>query len=340
MHKDYIKLLIGKSIHQSQEWKVFQQSINREVFEIEGIKIVKIRLPLNLCWFWVARVNLTNKNKFFDEIKKLAKEQKAIYIRFENSVLSSQFPACTNSGRSVLSSQFSALSSQLSVLSSQFSYLPQHTLIIDLEQSLAEILTQMKQKGRYNIKIAEKNNIEIEKYDFTNKNLEKMINVFFQILTETTNRDGFEAHNEDYYFKMLKNLKEKVCLYLAKYNGEYIGGTIHTFSENTCTYYYGASSGKYRNLMAPYLLQWQAVCDAKEKGYKIYDFLGISKLNKEGDYDKNDKLAKVTEFKMKFGGIAINYEATKVYIFKPFCYCLMRIYKKLTFLSFLLLLRL
>jgi lipid II:glycine glycyltransferase (peptidoglycan interpeptide bridge formation enzyme) len=44
---------------------------------------------------------------------------------------------------------------------------------------------------------------------------------------------------------------------------------------DTATYLHGATDDEYRNVMAPYLLQWQAIKDAKKAGYKFYDFGGV-----------------------------------------------------------------
>jgi lipid II:glycine glycyltransferase (peptidoglycan interpeptide bridge formation enzyme) len=125
---------------------------------------------------------------------------------------------------------------------------------------------------------------------------------------------------------MIEILGEKdfAKMYLAEYEGETIAGVIVTFYEDTATYYYGASSNKHRNVMAPYLLQWHAIKEAKSRNMKKYDFLGISPPDA-----KNHPWQGVTEFKMKFGGEIVEYVKAKEFIFKPFWYWVIRIVKKL-----------
>ena len=77
-----------------------------------------------------------------------------------------------------------------------------------------------------------------------------------------------------------------------------IAAGIFVFHGDTAIYYYGASSSdrEVRKHMAPYLLQWFAIGEAKKKGALTYDFLGISP---PGSVD--DRLAGVSAFKEKFG---------------------------------------
>nr|MBP7554382.1 peptidoglycan bridge formation glycyltransferase FemA/FemB family protein [Spirochaetota bacterium] len=80
-------------------------------------------------------------------------------------------------------------------------------------------------------------------------------------------------------------------------------GGIFTYTNNQGLYYYGASSNIKRNLMAPYLLQWEAIKIAKEKNCLFYDFLGIA----DPDNPK-DQLLSVTDFKLKFGGDVVRFQ--------------------------------
>lgn len=183
----------------------------------------------------------------------------------------------------------------------------------------------MKQKGRYNIRLAEKKDIEITKTDPKNKDeLNQNLDDFYDLLKQTTERDKFNAHEKNYYKKMLENLKENSALYLAKKGEKTVAGIIITFFKDTAIYYYGASSNEDRNLMAPYLLQWHAIKQAKKQGYKYYDFFGIAPED-----SKNHAWAGVTQFKKKFGGQAISYIPAQEYPFKKLLYLLYKLYKRI-----------
>jgi lipid II:glycine glycyltransferase (peptidoglycan interpeptide bridge formation enzyme) len=92
-----------------------------------------------------------------------------------------------------------------------------------------------------------------------------------------------------------------VRLYLAEHEGECIAAIITLFSPRQAVYLYGASSNIKRNLMATYLLQWQAITDAKDAGSRIYDFYGISPTD-----DKHHPMHGLYRFKTNFGGTIIH----------------------------------
>ena len=197
-----------------------------------------------------------------------------------------------------------------------------HTLQIDLSLSENSILTQMKQKGRYNIRIAEKKGVQIEKYTYGDTEFDEALDAFYTLLEDTTKRDKFSHHPKKYYEEMLKTLKKYAILYMAKYQNEYIAGIIVTIYGRIAIYYYGASKDTYRNVMAPYLLQWTAIQDSKAKGASVYDFLGISEV-------EGDSLTGVTEFKRKFGGREVSYLKVYDVIWNPFQYYIIRLLKKI-----------
>lgn len=78
-----------------------------------------------------------------------------------------------------------------------------------------------------------------------------------------------------------------------------IAAGIWVFRKDRAIYYYGASSSDAtdRKQMAPYLLQWHAILDAKRAGIRCYDFLGVADPN-----NPEDSLWGVTRFKERFGG--------------------------------------
>ncbi|MEK9166902.1 MAG: peptidoglycan bridge formation glycyltransferase FemA/FemB family protein [Patescibacteria group bacterium] len=179
------------------------------------------------------------------------------------------------------------------------SYMPEETLIVDLEVEESSILAQMAQKGRYNIKVADKAGVEIR--------CDCELGEFYKILKETSARDGFAVHSKEFYEKI------PATFYGAFFGGKLIAGIFVTYFGETATYYFGASSNMHREVMAPYLLQWTAMRDAKAAGMKKYDFLGVAP---EGE--TTHSLAGVTQFKTRFGGKRLKYPSARIVIFRPF----------------------
>lgn len=170
-------------------------------------------------------------------------------------------------------------------------FITPYTAVIDLTNSEEQILAQMKPKGRYNIWLAEKKSVKIEFAEKTQENIEK----FYALMVETTSRDKFSGNTLDYYKTFLNSLPNSQLL-LAYKGDKVIAAWIFVFSKEISIYYYGASTSlkEYRNLMAPYLLQWEAIKFAKKNWSKIYDFLWVASPG-----DARSTLLWVTGFKMK-----------------------------------------
>ena len=93
---------------------------------------------------------------------------------------------------------------------------------------------------------------------------------------------------------------EIVKLYVAEYNNKIIAANLVVFYGDTAIYSHGATDDEYRNVMAPYLLQWQAILDAKEKGCKLYDFGGVKTGDRrQATWDRNSWKG-ITRFKLGF----------------------------------------
>jgi lipid II:glycine glycyltransferase (peptidoglycan interpeptide bridge formation enzyme) len=92
---------------------------------------------------------------------------------------------------------------------------------------------------------------------------------------------------------------EMLRLYCAEYEGEIIAANLVLFCGETATYLHGASGDKHRNVMAPFLLQWQAILDAKEIGCTKYDFGGVQTSGVQ--HKAHSDLTGVSNFKLGFG---------------------------------------
>jgi len=299
---------------ESFEWGELQEEYGYDIFRY-GIKenekivgaatLIKKSLALNLNYFYIPRGPVISNQSIFDffinEIKTIANKEKCIFLRIEP--------------------EFKIEFSKYKIVQS-LDIQPSKTLVMNLTKTENQLLEIMHQKTRYNIKLAEKRGVNI--YEANINNFEK----FWELAEKTSNRDNFRLHNKEYYRKMLlkvnnvKYFKKDeliIKLFFSEYNNKNISANIVSFFGDTVTYLHGASDNQYREVMAPYALQWHVIKLAKSLGYKYYDFYGI---------DEN-KWPGVTRFKSGFGGEELNYEGTFDLILNKNYYNIYRILRKI-----------
>ena len=176
---------------------------------------------------------------------------------------------------------------------------PPDTVLVDLSASLEEILSRMKSKWRYNIRLAEKKGVQVQKASA------EEIDVFYDLYKTTSHRDGIAIHHKEYYKDLLQRGKDnphaQVDLYIASYQDEPLAAIITLFSGKEAVYLYGASSNNHRNLMPAYLLQWKAMEDAKATGCLVYDLYGIPPTDNE-----SHPMHGLYRFKTGFGGTIVH----------------------------------
>jgi lipid II:glycine glycyltransferase (peptidoglycan interpeptide bridge formation enzyme) len=297
--KDWIKYKY-RSLWQHPLWEAFQKSIGRKTWYLKNsgaqALVVSHSLPFQLCWLEVPRGPLfkdqESLQKILEEIRRIAEKEKAIFVRMSSyKTLPLNLPE-TNHDRH-----------------------PQTSLILDLSMSEEGILAQMKQKGRYNIRLAEKHDVKVEESND--------IELFYHLLKKTGERDDFGIHEKEYYQKLLDSMGKNAQLLMARYEDRVISGGIFVYLDEWGIYYYGAFDHHYRKVMASYLVQWEAIKQAKKRGCKYYDFLGIAP---EGAV--NHPWLGVTKFKDKFGGEVVDYPKAKDLVLRPFWYSLYKLAKK------------
>ena len=279
---------------------------------------VKMKLPLGYSWLWVPYGPLGGFNKeLFGGLRKIARGEGAIFTRIEPGAGWTEDD--TEKVRVAMGTR--------AVVPAPQRLTAEHSLLLDLNLSEEQILAQMKPKGRYNIGVAKKNGVRCRAFHNFLAVPEHDFSAFYEILRATGTRDGFGINPKYYYKTLLEVLgaKNMVALLLAyDTKGEVISGIIVTFYNNVAMYYYGASSHHARHLMASYLLQWEAICEAKRLGLTHYDFLGIAPPG-----EPNHPWAGITDFKKKFGGEVVAYAPAFDIVHSPFKYKALMLAKKL-----------
>lgn len=115
---------------------------------------------------------------------------------------------------------------------------------------------------------------------------------------------------------MLESLKERSChafLATASYENHLLAANIMIDFGDTRTYLHGASSNEHRHFMAPYLLHWELMRDAKERGVRFYDWWGVAPL----DAPDNHPWFGISRFKRGFPGVEYASPGTYDLVFKP-----------------------
>ena len=170
-----------------------------------------------------------------------------------------------------------------------------------------ELMASFHQKTRYNIRVAIKKGVTVELGSKSD------VGRFHEIMMETGLRDRFVIRSKEYFEKMLDALGENARLYLARYDGKIVAGTLACAYGDKVWYLYGASSNEARNVMPNYLLQMEMIKWAVERGARIYDFRGVS-----GDIDESNPLYGLYRFKKGFNGEFTEFVGEMEYEFSHF----------------------
>jgi len=196
---------------------------------------------------------------------------------------------------------------------------PRHTLILDLRQDLETLQKNMHAKTRYNIRLAEKRGVRV----FVDND---QVNDFFQLLTKTESRQKIKMYGKKYFSDLLRLPFAK--LYLAEFENKIIAANIMIFWGDTAIYLYGASDYDFREIMAPHLLQFEAIKIAKSAGYWFYDFWGAAPKNSIG---REQNWSGFTRFKMGFSPEAeiTEYLGTYEKVYQPFKFGVYNFIKKI-----------
>jgi lipid II:glycine glycyltransferase (peptidoglycan interpeptide bridge formation enzyme) len=171
---------------------------------------------------------------------------------------------------------------------------PLRTIVLDLSPPEERLLAQMKEKWRYNVRLAGRKGVTVRAAE----TLED-VQAWYNLLRITSERDQFGIHTFAYYRRIWELFAphNEVRLFLAEYDGQLLAGIFVGLFARLAIYLYGASSNGQRQLMPNYLLQWEAIRWAKQQGAEQYDFWGIPETD-----DESEAMAGVYRFKRGWGG--------------------------------------
>jgi lipid II:glycine glycyltransferase (peptidoglycan interpeptide bridge formation enzyme) len=178
----------------------------------------------------------------------------------------------------------------------------------------------MHPKNRYNIRLAENKGVVIE---IIENNFEKYFEDFYNLMERTAKRNNFKLHPKVYYKNIFENCEENknAFLILAKHGDKILAISLILLFGETAYFVFGGSSDEYKNLMAPHLSHWQGIIEAKNRGYKFYNFGAVSSGSSYKEFEG------ISIFKKRFGGQPLEYSDSYDLILKPIWYRLYNLRK-------------
>jgi lipid II:glycine glycyltransferase (peptidoglycan interpeptide bridge formation enzyme) len=240
--------------------------------------------------------NESLRSRVLNDLQSLAKRQGAIFLKMDpDVVLGTGVPGgeadVVDDGGQVVMNALKRRGWRYASDQIQF----KNTFLIDLNPSEEELIARMKQKTRYNIRLAEKKGV-VMRVGTSND-----LPMLYKMYAETSVRDGFVIRDEEYYrtvWNLFMYSNEPTCEPLiAEVDGEPVAAIFVFYFAKRAYYVYGMSRDTHREKMPAYLLQWEAVKRAKAKGCATYDLWGAPDV-----FDESDSMWGVYRFKEGFAG--------------------------------------
>jgi peptidoglycan pentaglycine glycine transferase (the first glycine) len=240
--------------------------------------------------------------RVLNDLQSFAKRHGAIFLKMDPDVLlGTGIPQGEND---VVAPNGQAVMSELmgrgwEYASDQIQF--RNTVLIDLTSSEEDMLARMKQKTRYNIRLAQKKGVIVR------VGARENLSMLYKMYAETSVRDGFVIRDEAYYktvwelFMAKNDVSDPQMPFaehlIAEVDNEAVAAIFVFYFSGKAYYVYGMSHDKHREKMPTYLLQWEAMKRAKAKGCAIYDLWGAPDR-----FDESDSMWGVYRFKEGLGG--------------------------------------
>jgi peptidoglycan pentaglycine glycine transferase (the first glycine) len=277
--KNWNRLIIsnpdGGHFLQSLQWGDFKKEWDwrplRFIFENDSqkiaIQILEKKTFMGRIWYCPKGPGLTSFSAKFwpDIIKSFAeagRKNNAFVLKIEPEVIETEEEI----------KNYAALDLVKSKEDLQF----KATIFVDLKKPEEEILASFKPKTRYNIRLSQKHGVSVRE-DSSRNGME----ILYGLFSETGKRAGFFQRPKEYYCGYWKKCVESDMgkIFIAEFKNEPLAALFAYRLGKKFWYKDGGSSRKFREAMAPYLLQWEAMRWAKKNGYEIYDLVAVPPKN-------------------------------------------------------------
>jgi lipid II:glycine glycyltransferase (peptidoglycan interpeptide bridge formation enzyme) len=260
--------------------------------------------------------NESLRNRVLNDLQAFARKQGAIFLKMDpDVVLGTGVPASEDiadqHGQAVMS-ELKRRGWRSSADQIQF----KNTVLIDLSPPEEELLARMKQKMRYNIRLAEKKGVSLRVGEPDD------LRMLYRMYAETSVRDGFVIRDEGYYKTVWEAFMRSAISdqpsaepLIAEVDGEPVAAIFVFYFAGRAYYVYGMSRDVHREKMPTHLLQWEATKRARARGCTVYDLWGAPDV-----FDESDSMWGVYRFKVGLGGKVVRTLGAWDFAPNPFWY--------------------
>lgn len=304
---------------QSVQWGKFQKSVGRNVFCIENdlfaASIIEHTLPIVGKYFYCPRGPIFCHPELVSEFKRNNETNSEILKKIKDDMKQLiEFAQKNNVGWIRIEPENDEVLEIIKqnvdekIVRAPHDMQPKEIFAIDISKPAEQLLAEMKSKTRYNIGLAKKKGVTIKSSNnASSEEKGRYTEEFIRLIGEMAARNGIKTHPENYFRKMIQSFSDKeLQIYVAYYGEKVIAANLVLFNGNNAIYLHGASGNLHRNVMAPFLLQWQAILDAKKMGCNFYNLGGVQTPGAK--HQKHSSLVGVTNFKLGFSSTTKPYE--------------------------------
>lgn len=235
---------------------------------------------------------------FVEEVKRIAKEEACVFVRVRPQIFETE--------------KNNKIFADLGFKNAPMHLHAELTHQLDLARSKDELLADMRKTTRYEIRQALKLGVKIT--ISTNKD---DIDEFYKLQKETAKRQGFVEFEKNFLQKQFEVFASdnQAVLYTAYLGKKKLTQAFVIFYGSEADYHYGASTLDGRKYPGAYLIQWEAIKEAKKRGLKRYNLWGVAP---QGEI--NHRFWGVSVFKRGFGGEDVEYLHARDLVINPLAY--------------------
>ncbi len=147
------------------------------------------------------------------------------------------------------------------------------TIVVDLTPDEDTLLASFKPKTRYNIRLAARHGVEVRPVPASDANVSTM----YELMGATRDRAGFILRPKEYFrrYWQLQAATGQGQLLFATWQGSVLAGVFVTHLGRKAWYKDGGSRKEHAQVMAPHLLQWEAMRWLRARGVAAYDLVAV-----------------------------------------------------------------